>query len=207
MQGLELLTMDRETAAIKYAEALEAEKQTQKANFRQLKKVYWHLKSGRKIIDLYETFKKLPLNADGDPSIGIAPLGSKMCFCDKKENGGLVFSGKRIWNYKRQAGEIHIPAGLCKPWKMITLKHRDGSSTYQTIDRPNLQAAAPDLPPKLAHLTNNAGDRFILFDVKKWELAPPDDPLILRQITANLFAVEATFALTKIEKAILRGNL
>lgn len=204
MLGLETITLDKETAKTKYLEALEAEKVNKAKHLTDLKKVYWQLAKGNKIIDLFETLKKLPLNADGDPAIGIAPLQARTCFFEKLDDGGGIFGGERIAFWKHKPGEIRLPAKTFGPWQAEKFTNEYG--THVRLKNKSLQAPVPVVPPQHADLLT-ASDMYIIFDTPKWQPAPPDDPIIARRITANLFAIQAKWNLSKIEKAIIRGRL
>ncbi|MEM3580897.1 MAG: hypothetical protein QXQ64_06505 [Candidatus Bathyarchaeia archaeon] len=43
--------------------------------------------------------------------------------------------------------------------------------------------------------------------MEKWEPVPPRDPILVKQLTPNLFGVLATWDLTPLEKAIIRGRI
>jgi hypothetical protein len=98
---------------------------------------------------------------------------------------------------------ISIPAGTWK-WQTEQVKLWDEKISTR-IKNIMLSAPAPIIPAKYAHLITSG--RYILWEVEKWTPEPPKDPLILRRITANLFAIEARWNLTKLERAIVRGHL
>jgi len=44
-------------------------------------------------------------------------------------------------------------------------------------------------------------------EVEKWKPLPPKDPILLKRLTPNLFGVLATWDLTNLERAIIRGRI
>jgi len=47
---------------------------------------------------------------------------------------------------------------------------------------------------------------FILWEVESWDFAPPVDPILLRPIGGNLYAVVAQWDLTEVERLIIAGT-
>jgi hypothetical protein len=61
----------------------------------------------------------------------------------------------------------------------------------------------PDvLPPRGADLSKH----FILWEVESWDVSPPVDPILLRPIGGDLYAVVAQWDLTEIERTIIAGT-
>ena len=61
----------------------------------------------------------------------------------------------------------------------------------------------PDvLPPRGCDLSKH----FILWEVESWDVSPPTDPILLRPIGGDLYAVIAQWDLTEIERAIIAGT-
>lgn len=45
------------------------------------------------------------------------------------------------------------------------------------------------------------------WEVEKWKPVPPRDPILVKRLTPNLFGVLATWNLTELERAIIRGRI
>jgi hypothetical protein len=61
----------------------------------------------------------------------------------------------------------------------------------------------PDiLPPRGADLAKH----FILWEVESWDFSPPIDPILLRPIGGELYAVVAQWDLTEVERSIIAGT-
>ena len=70
-------------------------------------------------------------------------------------------------------------------------------------------AMVPIVPP--AHRpARGLGDRLVLWEADDWTWstvpAPPGDPALLRHIGGDLYAVEATWNLTELERLVLSGR-
>ena len=200
VEQLEVMSLDRETATEKWKEYLQAEKKSSEAHIRDLKKAYYELSKGHKILDFFETVKKLPLNKDGDPSVAIAPANHKTCLFHKDRNGAGSYGVRngRGWRASNH-WEVILPDHTFPNWPT-------SDSQNWNIVRDTLETSVPIVPAKYLPKAG-LGNRFILWEVDKWVLAAPKDPLLLRRITANLFAIEAKWSLSKLERAIIRGRI
>jgi hypothetical protein len=70
-------------------------------------------------------------------------------------------------------------------------------------------AMVPIVPPK-HQPARGLDERLILWEVEKWEWAavppPPGDPALLRHVGGDIYAVEAIWDLTELEKLVLAGR-
>lgn len=76
-------------------------------------------------------------------------------------------------------------------------------------DRSAWTSMVPIVPPK-HQPARGFGDRLILWEVENWEWtslpAPPGDPALLRPIGGDIYAVEAVWDLTELERLVLAGR-
>ena len=171
--------------------------------------VYGHLRHGKKIIDVPESFRKAGLNKDGDSRLAICRADGKQCFCLKVEDGSAIFSMKRLdrWNRtpRKTYGDVRLPSGTFQ-WlpKDSTLP----VSTYN-IKSQVVQCLVPIIPAKILVKEVRASLRnyHVLWEVEEWKPVPPKDPILLKKLTPNLFGVLATWDLTPLERAIIRGRI
>jgi hypothetical protein len=176
---------------------------------RELMAVYGHLKHGKKIIDIHESFRKAGLNKEGDPRLAICRADAKQCNCLKIEDGSAIFSMERLDRWQRQPrkiyAEVKLPAGTFK-WQPIDPTRP--LNTYN-IKSQMIQCPAPIIPAKILveEVKHRLKNYHILWEVEEWKPVPPQDPILLKRLTANLFGVLATWELTVLEKAIIRGHI
>lgn len=176
---------------------------------RELMAVYGHLKHGKKIINIYESFRKAGLNADGDPRLAICRADAKQCYCLKIEDGSAIFSMERLDRWQRQPrktyAEVKLPAGTFQ-WQPIDSTRPLGA---YNIKNQAIQCPTPIIPAKILveEVRHRLRNYHVLWEVEAWKPVPPQDPILLKRLTSNLFGVLATWELTPLERAIVRGHI
>jgi hypothetical protein len=169
-----------------------------------MQKVYGHMSHhGGAVIDVPASLKTAGLNADGDPKLAIIRADYKVCYLFKRDNGRALISGfNNTWNRPlKKDGDIYTPRDTYT-WK------KDTSRNYG-YERAEIQAPVPLIPPAILidEVKHSLKNYHILWEVEKWDHIPPKDPMLLKQLTPNLFGVLATWDLTPLERAIIKGRL
>jgi hypothetical protein len=210
---VEELTLPKERAEAEFNALRQALKQNAKLRKEQIYKdqhaVYGHMRYGKKIIDIYESFQKAGLNKDGDPKLAICRADAKQCYCYKLKDGSAVFADQRWITVPRKTfGDIKLPPAT---FKWIPQKPEIPLDNWQNDIKgnKNIQTLVPIIPAKI--LVNEVKvllrNYHILWEVEEWKPVPPKDPILLKQLTPNLFGVLATWELTPLERAIIRGRI
>lgn len=176
---------------------------------RDLLAVYGHMRHGKKIVDIYESFRKAGLNGYGDPKFAICRADGKQCFCLKIEDGSAFFSMKRLdrWNRtpRKTYADVSLPSGTFQ-WAP-----KDSALPMSSYNIKNqvIQCLVPIIPAKILvkEVRASLKNYHILWEVDKWKQIPPRDPILLKRLTPNLFGVLATWDLTPLERAIIRGRI
>jgi hypothetical protein len=178
--------------------------------YRDMLKVYGHLQHGKKIIDIFESFKKAGVNADGDPKLAICRADAKECFCQKHEDGSAIFSTDSNINHRDIVRKTLLDIKL--PARTFQWQKKDPAGSwprYWNIKNEKIKTLVPIIPAKI--LVNEVKvllrNFHILWEVDEWKPIPPKDPILLKQLTPNLFGVLATWNLSKLEQAIIRGRI
>ena len=179
---------------------------TQDQIYKDMQKVYGHLQHGKKIIDIYESFKTAGLNEQGDPKLAIIRADAKECYCEKREGGIARFSMEDVSRWQRhpkKIGDITLPRDTFT-WILET----PDAYAWQILHK-HLKTIVPIIPPhilvdEVKYLLPNY---YILWEVEKWQPIPPKDPILLKKLTPNLFGVLATWDLMALERAIIRGRI
>lgn len=65
------------------------------------------------------------------------------------------------------------------------------------------ETVVPTIPPHLRPRAARLARRHILWEVERWDPTPPVDPALLRHVRGDLWAVEAVWDLTELERAVL----
>lgn len=168
-----------------------------------MQRVYGYMSHhGGAVVDVPESIKKAGLNADGDPKIAIIRADFKVCHLRKRDRGGFVMSGfdTQMWHRPlKKDGDFAMPQNTFT-WK----RHENG----RWIIGESLKTPVPMIPPAILidEVKHSLKNYYILWEVEKWDQVPRD-PMLLKQLTPNLFGVLATWNLTELERAIIRGRL
>ena len=173
--------------------------------YKDLQRAYGHMKHGGKVIDIYQAFKDAGIGEDGHPKIAIVRADAKVCHLYKYPKGRAIFSHKGPTRYgihgygtaRKSEREVELPEGTFE-W-----------SSSVSWSGEHRKTTVPIIPPAILidqiryHLRNY----FILWEVEDWKSEPPKDPLLLKLITPNLFAVLATWDLSELERAIIKAHI
>jgi len=202
-----IITMKPEEAEVHYKEYLELVKTRKEKYIEDLKKTYFHLSEGRKILDIYEVFKQSGVNERGEPKLAISPANSKTIIFEKLPLGSGTFTEHDRWS-KANKSDVHLPTNTFPIWN----EEENGrmKSIYDIpTPRTFIEAKVPIIP---AHILpeGDLKNYYILFEVKEWfepkkAIFAKGDPYLLKRINENAFALLAEWDITDVEAAILRG--
>lgn len=208
--NIETLSEPRKMALEKWHEYNKAAKQTGNPLYKDLKKVYNQIKSGRKLIDLIKVFQVGGLK-DYLPALAIAKAKSKQVWCTYWESGQVNFVNGTNGSWSAQ-GRAPLKEDVvlknCLPIFSSQTLYEKGVIKKDRIpwNRIELTAPVPLIPPKLLP-ANITDDYYVLWEVDEWKMIAPTDPWLLRKITETLFVVVAGWNLTKLEKAVMNGRM
>lgn len=203
--NVEVLALPKEKATEEYEAWKQLLKQSRIEYAKDFLALYAHMKHGGKVIDVWEAMKTAGLNEDGDPRLAIVRADSKRVRFEKRQrwqdgtwvsDGGVFYrfanNVKRTWKNLRV--DVEIPKEFFPEWRS---------------DRPIIETVTPIIPARIMNClrSHNLENYHILWEVPKWEIAPPKDPILLKRITPNMFLVLATWNLTKLERAVIRGRI
>lgn len=188
---VQLLTEEKEAAAIKYKEYLQASKTCRDKTYDSLKKVYNQIRKGKSVIDVTDAIRNAGVRDNFHPYLAIARANSKEVRCIYRRNGDVQYrSSENTFRLKRS--DIVIPDCFKKwdggPWEL------------------DLKAPTPIIPPRLRPQTLSE-DFYILWEVDTWTPMPSRDPYLLKRITNNLFVVCAAWDLTDIEIKVMAERI
>lgn len=162
------------------------------------------MRHGKKVIDIYESFKKAGLNEHSNPKLAICPADAKRCYLVRRSEGSALFSGRPIhYRHNRPRtsyGDIALPEDT-----FDFPKTEYGSLMGDDF----LETTVPLIPAKILvqEVKVLLRNFHILWEVEEWKPIPPRDPILLRRLTPNLFGILATWDLTPLERAVIRGRL
>jgi hypothetical protein len=200
MKGVSSLEMSEEEAEKAYRDYSEAVKSRKEKYLEDLKKVYYNLKQGRKVIDIFDVMKRAGVNEQGEPRLAISIAGKPEVQFAKQAAGSGTFYKDELRDY---VSDVQLPSGTFPDWER---KKEEAPDRWTPIIREIIKTGVPIVP---AHLLPNRSlnNYYILWEVKNWqEVIPPRrDPFLLKRLSSNLFVVLAEWELTAIEQAVIRG--
>jgi len=185
--------MDTQLISMEPAKAREAWKNYRAAIKRKhtkedeiLMRGYKHLAKGKQILDLIDVMKTAGVDRLGRPQLAIARASWEKCWLYKSFSG-TRFSKERLPRSYSTHSMVNV--------SVQALPHKGATIA-------NLSARVPQIPPQFK--PHGSIDNFhILWDAT-WEQEPPSDPILLRHLGRNVYAVLASWDLTDLERALLR---
>lgn len=157
------------------------------------RRVYRTMSKGQKIIDVTTVIEKAGLNTDGGPRLAICRADKMKCYFEARWDGSGIFTARNLSNWRANR---HTNRFLDFNFGPGTFPKSHSDKVFSTL--------APIVPAE--HSPKDGLDRYwLLWEVDKWEQLPPRDPLLLRRVSKNLFAIVAEWNLSPLEWAIMRG--
>jgi len=201
---IEKVSMPREKARKlwrEYCQVLKTKQKDYLKEIREIKACYYQLSKGRPILNIVDVFKKFGFNELSQPLLAFAPARERFVNFEQEAYHARAGIG-RFTNGKRWTGNGERWTG-----NKLFLYLPDG--TFPKIQRNNglnIRAPVPMIPPRF--LPKTLRNCYLLWEVESWEkFTPKRDPILLKHISGNLYAVMAGWNLTKIESMIIRGRI
>jgi len=200
--NLPTLKTDRYDASDKYHEYAAAAKQEsgyfkqKNAWYKDLKKLYYQMKIGKKVVDVPAVMKMAGLHDNGTPKMAIAEMTAPHIICRMEMTGRVTFThNDSSWNWKPQKRDIDIEH--CFP----TFPYGKYNANHF-----RLQAPVPLVPPQFVPKTPMA-DLYILWEVEQWKMIAPIDPWLLKRITDSHFILLNGWNLTELERSVMNAHI
>lgn len=181
------ITMPREKAKEEWRTYLALLRTRKEQYLREFKDAYWQLARGRKILDIYEVFKAAGVDDQERPKLAIAPT-----FAERIRFSYWTDCAKFYGHGGGMKYNVVLPKGVLP-------KHR-----RSWWDNNGVETAVPVVPAQFLPLGKFG--YYVLWEARDWENVPKD-PILLRRLSKNLFAVLAAWRLTKLERAVVAGRL
>jgi len=195
------VSMPEDEAEVVYKGYLEVVKTRKEKYLEDLKKVYYALSNGKKVIDIYEAFKKTGVGVDGNPKLAISPANERAVRFHKENRGGGMFTRDEDF-HQELVVDVRLPSQTFPEWET---DKQDGR-TWISIKNQEISTNVPFIP---AHLLpeGKLENYYILWEVDEWRvIAKAVDPFLLKRINANTFIVLASWDLTEVEQIVMRGE-
>lgn len=211
------ITMDPAEAQAKldaYRDALQARHSSKvEVEWKAAMDAYRELAKGTPLIDPLAAIRECGWRTDSRPVLAIARA-------DMARVQWQLVRSSRWWN-----SETKRYSGNWSPmqWQFSASRQnesnwrrRDGHGKTFTVSNISAEppgepkqgtAMVPMVPPDVLPARGcDLSKHFVLWEVENWDAAPPVDPILLRPIGGDLYAVVAQWDLTEIERVIIAGT-
>jgi hypothetical protein len=210
----EISRQDARKAYLDYKRAvLSAASPHERKDYEGLWRGYKAIAAGQSVIDLGQTLHAAGVQEDTlYPRLAICRADARICRVSLDGDGSASFIDEAVrWRARANSPRrVALPAGTFPSYTMTwrnaeRLRYRPGGILEREGWSVSATALVPIVPPRLH--PRGALDRYhVLWDAV-WTPAPPKDPLLLRHLAGQLYAVVAQWDLTPLEQAVLRGRL
>jgi hypothetical protein len=188
-----VLNTDVETARAKWQEyATAAKGQPSDAQLELAARTFHQMALGKQVIDVRQAIVSGGLLPRGLPALAIARAHWRHVHA-WWSGGRVTFTGRpRIWSTRGEGQQRRQNPSV--QWPRM-LNFRDGSALVPSVP-PGLR------PPGGADILTRY---HILFEAE-WDPVPPTDPMLLSHLGGPFYVVRAHWALTPLERALLRDE-
>jgi hypothetical protein len=178
--------------------------------FSSVKAACQELAKGTPLISLTDTIKNCGWRPDGRPVLAFGRADQKFvtwhCTRDSRR-----WSGEKGY-YGPYAPTTWEFTAMRKPGATVYTQNLKLTITNVPGEPPEPPKAGTAMLPMVpadvypSSRGFNLSKHFVLWEVESWNYAPPVDPMLLRHLGGDLYAVVAQWDLTEIERAILSGT-
>lgn len=169
----------------------------------ELMRAYKAMAGGQRILNLPHVLKAAGVQPTTHlPALAVAKADWRECFF-RFENGAAWYTEGQWLAYRdreKPGRSVLRVSAQTFPAETTNTYWRDQNK----LPAYPVKAIIPAIPAALR--PSNFEDYFLLWDAV-WEKAPPADPLLLKRVSPNIFAVVAQWDLTPLEQSILEGRI
>lgn len=161
----------------------------------EIMRAYKALADGKTIISLAEAIRTAGLDGLGRPNLAIARADERTIAMQMQSDGSVMYTPN--WSVRATDRQFSLPAGTLVPL-------READAAYRERWWGTWHARLPFIPPAYRpplRLTNY----HLLWEAEWRQGAGPQtrDPMLLRRVSGDMFAVVAAWDLTDVEKLVL----
>ena len=150
---------------------------------------HWLGKNGR-VIDIIGAMQQAGSDERFRPKLAITRADAEMVYCRVWRDGSTMFATVPWVTRHATRTYIQLPSGTVQAWS-------GGEGSF------DCRAKVPLVPPRYRP-TGSLNNYFLLWEAE-W-VNVPSDPILLRPLGKNLYAVMAQWDLTPVEQAVLRAR-
>ncbi len=199
LKEIQKITMPKDQAKEAWKKYCEVLKKRKEKFLQIMKDAHYQMKEGRELIDIYKVMKKTGLNENNEPRLAIARADIKEVFFEKLDSGTGVFAMEQGWHRSGWKTDVHLPQNIFKiHWE------REEKDKWR-IEKKTIKTRVPIVPIELLP-DGDLSNYYILWEASEWEELPETkDPILLKRISENLFAILGAWDLTELEQSVIGG--
>lgn len=210
LKSADVVTMPKEEALEKFKQYEEAVKRSHSAADQLLAQTFKALSEGLGVININEAIGKAGWNNETSlPFLAVSRADESVVWFTRNrrdETGGRFGATQTMVEAPTAAAEksrrlFQYPIGTMEPWESImgagTRVPRGFWGTHR--------APVPGIPPQFRP-ADAKSKYLIMWEVEKWEMVMPVDPMLLRPLAGGLAVVVAHWDLSPVERMVL-GSL
>lgn len=167
----------------------------------ELARAYLELSRGRRVLCLPQAMVQAGIDSQYFlPKLAVARASEQFVWFDNEAwgmSGDVVF---RTTEHSWRPPAAHV---LRFPKSLFPRQLSDGPwRRERKLPNGVVRTFVPAVPAR--HRPADDLSRYhILWEVERWDLVPPTDPILLRRVSSSMYVVEAQWDLTPLEQAVL----
>lgn len=202
LQEISKITMPKEQAKEEWKKYCNVLKKRKEQFLKIMKDAHYQMKEGRELLDVYKVMKETGLNEQGEPRLAISRADLKEVFFEKRDTGTGIFGTGKHWgnSVEWNKDRVELPQNTFDVnWQ------RKGDRSWE-IEKKLLKTKVPVIPIEILP-DGDLKNYYILWESNEWEDVPETkDPILLKRISENLFAILGSWDLTPLEQSVIRGS-
>lgn len=168
-----------------------------------MKDAHYQMSKGNELLDIYKIMNEIGLNENNQPRLAIARADLSEVYFEKRDEGAGKFRTSEQWNSVTEKDIIELPQ---KTFNIHWERTDPAKPKSWNIKNKIIKTKVPIVPIELLP-EGSLSNYYILWEAKVWEDLPETkDPILLKRISENIFAILGCWDLTDLEQSILRGR-
>lgn len=205
LKTLPKITLPKDQAKEEWKKYCDVLKTRKEKFLKVMKDAHYQMSQGKELIDVYKIMKEVGLNENNQPRLAIARADLTEVYFLKRDEGAGMFGTKNDWNGVTASAKdmIELPQKTFDThWERIDPSKPESWNIKNKIIKTKVPIVPLELLPE-----GSLSNYYILWEAKEWEDLPDTkDPILLKRISENLFAILGCWDLTDLEQSILRGR-
>jgi hypothetical protein len=197
--NIETISMPKHEAVAKIAAYRNALKTTADKEYAQALQGYRALAKGTVLIDPFQAIRDAGWDDLCRPRLAIA----------RADQRRIELSYNKEWAKDTYGSSIERATGVLFNAHDLSWRHKDRQIGVRDMKPspwrkalPRVEAIVPMIPADVLPKRGKTSQWYILWEAE-WQNVPPRDPLLLKPIGGNLYAVLASWDLTELERKII----